>query len=223
MMGTVHRALVLFAASLLLGGCATIFSGTTDKLTFQANVPAVRLTIDGQYRGELPLEVEMSRNVASGQQFLARFERNGYQTQEFKLQREFNTVAILDVSSTIVSGGVDVLTGAFMKFSPRDYHVQMLPEGKNPASSEARRSADLVRFALVNFRSLQKDIARGGGEHLATLATMVGDEDPSLAPLVQAAALRGAPALVAAPSPHAFLERFDGLLVESPALRDHRM
>jgi hypothetical protein len=161
-------------AMLLLEGCATIFTGTTDTLRFDSNVPGVRLSIDGQYRGELPLTFDMSRNFIGGRQFMAKFEKPGYATQQFQLSREFNTVAILDISSTLVSGGIDVLTGALMRFSPTEYHVQMLEAGLDPRA--AMRSADMVRFALVNFRRLQNDIARGGGEYLETYAAMAGDE-----------------------------------------------
>src|SRR3954470_14972947 len=111
----------LAMAAALLSGCATIFTGTTDTLRFDSNVGGVRLTVDGRYEGELPLTIDMSRNFMGGKQFMAKFERQGYATQEFQLSREFNTVAILDISCTIISGGVDVLTGAMMRFSPHDY------------------------------------------------------------------------------------------------------
>ena len=39
-------ALPLVSALIQLNGCATIFTGTTDTLKFDANVPGVRLTID---------------------------------------------------------------------------------------------------------------------------------------------------------------------------------
>src|SRR6266849_3981305 len=80
-------ALPLVSALMQLDGCATIFTGTTDTLKFDAA---------------------------------------GYETQEFQLKREFNYVAILDVTSIPTSGGIDVLTGSLMKFSPNEYHVQML-------------------------------------------------------------------------------------------------
>jgi len=156
-------------------GCATIFTGTTDTMRFDANVTGVRLSVDGQYLGELPLKLDMSRSFVGGRQFLARFEKEGYTTQEFPLQREFNTVAILDISSTIVSGGIDVLTGALMRFSPKEYHVRMVPAVGSKA--EAERSVELFRFALFNFARLRKDIARGGGETLDTFARMAAGGD----------------------------------------------
>jgi hypothetical protein len=158
----------LLIAIPMLAGCATIFTGTTDTLRFEANVPGVRLSIDGQVYGELPLTFDMSRNFMGGKQFLARFEAPGYATQEFQLQREFNTVAILDVSSTIISGGVDVLTGSLMRFAPHEYHVQMVPAGR----TASRRQLDAIRFALSNYRRLQNDIARGGGEYLDALGSL---------------------------------------------------
>lgn len=215
--------LVLFAGTLLMGGCGTIFSGTKDNLTFDANVPGVKLSIDGRYRGELPLDLEMSRNFMGGQQFLARFEKEGFQTQEFKLDRTFNGLAILDISSPIISGGIDVATGALIRFSPKNYYVQMMPDGKSLASPEERRGTDRVRFALVNYSGLQKDIARGGGELLGTFAAVVGDGDASLALLVQEEMLRHSKALLAAPNAPTFVECFDRILAEHPTLSSRRM
>jgi len=206
----------------LLAGCATIFTGTTDPLRFDANVPGVRLTIDGQYQGELPLSLTMSRNFMGGRQFLARFEAPGYVTQEFTLQREFNAVAILDVSSTLTSGGIDLMTGALMKFSPLDYHVQMVPAGA-AGSLEERRRMDAWRFAVMNHHALQKDLARGGGENLEAFAGVVAGGDAAVARAVAAVALRAAPELLRAGTPHALVARFDAALEAEPALRDRRI
>jgi hypothetical protein len=211
--------LVLALASVVPSGCATIFTGTKDSLTFHANVPEVRLTIDGQYMGELPLRIDMSRNFVGGRQFVARFEREGYVVQEFQLQREFNPVAILDVTSIPTSGGVDVLTGSLMKFSPTDYHVQMLAEGASARASAFRDAAAFYAFALVNHRNVQKDLVRGGGEHLSSLAEARCASHTELIPLVENEALRNARSLVDAPGPHEFIERFERALAEGAVLR----
>src|SRR3954465_3225312 len=73
-----------FAAVVVLEGCATIFTGTQDTLHFDANVPGVRLTLDGMYQGELPLTLDISRNFVGGRRFAAKFEREGYVTQQFE-------------------------------------------------------------------------------------------------------------------------------------------
>ena len=178
---TVGPSALLLALALPLAGCATLFTGTVDRLSFTANVPGVRLSVDGMPKGELPLTVEMSRNFMGGQLFVARFERPGYRTQEFRLQREFNAVAILDVSSPLTSGGIDVLSGALMQFSPRDYHLELQPEGAGPPEEAALRRADVHRLALVGFGDLQRELARGEGEHLDALAWLASGGDPAAA------------------------------------------
>lgn len=216
------RRLAAGLAPLLLSGCATIFTGTTDVLSFQANVPKVRLSIDGQYKGELPLTFVMSRNFVGGQQFIARFEREGYVTQEFRLTRQLNAVAILDLTSIPTSGGIDVLTGALMKFSPTEYHVQMLPAGRSAGAPDFQRSVRATGYALVNHRAIQKDLARRGGEHLAAFAAALAGGEAEAAARIREASLRSAPLLLAATTPHDFLARVDGLLAGRPELRPFR-
>jgi hypothetical protein len=210
------------AAAFSLSGCATIFTGTTDDLTFDANVPDVRLSIDGEVQGELPRTLKMSRNFVGGRRFLAKFEKAGYATQEFELKREFNTVAILDVSSTLISGGVDVLTGSLMKFSPREYHVQMIEAGLSATSPEFRRSLDLYRFALTNYRDLQRDIARGGGDYLVAFAWLLCAGDAGAGRLVMEQSV-SRPALASTSSAHRFVHEFDSMLADNPALRGYRL
>jgi hypothetical protein len=211
------------AAAVLLEGCATIFTGTHDTLRFDANVPGVRLTIDGMYQGELPFTVDMSRNFVGGRRFLARFEKEGFVTQEFQLNRDFNAVSILDISSPLTSGGIDVLTGSIMKFSPRDYHVQMLEKSDSASSRAFRRSLELYRFALTNHARLQEDIARGGGSHLDTFAWLVGNGDERVARLVSAAILDHSAALLHVPTAPEFVREFDRMLAADATIGAYRL
>lgn len=210
--------LALALLPLLLGGCATLFTGTTDRLSFDADVPGVRLSVDGHYKGELPLSVEMPRGFIGGQQFIASFEKPGYRTQEFKLLRDFNVVAILDISSPLISGGVDILTGAMVRFSPTEYHLQMLPAGVDQGATTSLRRLERHRFALANHRELRRDMARGGGEYLAAYAGLLSGGDPERSRRLAAAACRAAPELLAAPTAPDFAERLDLRLQERLAL-----
>jgi hypothetical protein len=214
---------LLAVAALALGGCATIFTGTTDPLSFEANVPGVKLSVDGRYLGELPLKLPTSRNFMGGQQFIARFEKEGYVTQEFKLQREFNMVAILDISSPLTSGGIDILSGSLLKFSPTDYHVQMLQQGQAATSPEFRRATGVYRCALVNHRAIQKDLARGGGESLRAFAAAVSGGDVRLGDAVYVEALRNAAILAGAVSGQELVERTGAMLAASEDLRALRL
>lgn len=215
--------LPLVSALIQLNGCATLFTGTTDTLKFDANVPGVRLTVDGQYRGELPLTLTMSRNFMNGEQFKAKFEKAGYETQEFQLKREFNYVAILDVTSIPTSGGIDLLTGSLMKFSPTEYHVQMLQTGKSASSVDFERSKSLYRYALMNYHNVQRDISRGGGEYLASFASALSGRQGGADSAITERALRNAPVLLEASGAHDFIHRFNDMLASHPSLRVYRM
>ena len=89
----------MLLACALMAGCGTIFTGTTDDIKFTANIPNVRLTIDHQPKGVIPITVKQSRGFMNGESFTAKFEADGYETQEFQLKRNFNTVAVLDITS----------------------------------------------------------------------------------------------------------------------------
>jgi len=216
-------ALPLVLALIQLNGCATIFTGTTDSLKLNANVPGVRLTIDGEYKGELPLTLTLSRNFMNGQQFKAKFEAAGHETQEFQLKREFNYVAILDITSIPTSGGIDLLTGSLMKFSPDEYHVQMLKKGGNPGSAEFERSKRLYRYALMNYRKVQLDIIHGGGEYLESLASALSGTQGGADSVITEQAVRNAPVLLEASGAHDFIRRFNDMLASHPNLRVYQM
>ena len=205
----------------LLGGCATLFTGTTDELKFNANVPGVRLTIDGQYKGVLPQTVVQSRDFMHGQEFMVKLEAPGYETQEFQLKRAFNWVALLDITSVPTSGGIDYYTGSLMHFEPREYHIQMRKKGKG--SAEFEREKRLWSYALVNYRRLQMELARGGGEHLDSFASALSGTRGGADFLIAEQALRHASALLEASGPHDFIHRFNDMLAADPSLRVHQM
>jgi hypothetical protein len=220
----VHRLLLtplLVSAPMLLNGCATIFTGTSEEIKFSASVPGVRLTIDGQPKGTLPLTVTQSRDFMHGQEFKAKLEAPGYETQEFVLKRQFNWVAILDITSVPTSGGIDYYTGALMHFEPREYHVQMKKKGKG--SAEFEREKRLWRYALANYRKVQLDLLRGGGEYLDSFASALTGTRGGADSLVAEQARRGAPALLEASGAHDFVHRFNGILTSDPRLSAYQM
>lgn len=220
--GLAWRAAVVLTA-IGLPGCATILTGTSDELTFAANVPGVRLSIDGKDSGQLPLTVEVSRSFIGSQTFKAKFEAPGYETQEFRLERLFNGVALLDITSPVTSGGIDVLTGSLMKFSPVDYHVQMLAKGQSVQSTQFQRSAALYRFALTNFQGLRTDLARGGGEYLTAFTSLLGNGDRDAARRIEATSVRHGLYLVGAADPEVLVQRVNHMLADSPALDAYRL
>lgn len=161
-------ALLLFSA--LLSGCATIISGTSDKIFFSTNHDPVRVYIDGLNVGKTPLEVVVEKKAGKGR--LVRLEKTGYQTQEFNLKNKFDTVAILDVTSIVTSGGVDVLTGAIMEYSPKKYHIEMLEDDQLISINQSKQ-IKFASFVLTNSETIKENLATGNGEALNTLLLLV--------------------------------------------------
>jgi len=216
-----RRRLLLVALACTLGGCATLFTGTSEDIKFSANVPGVRLTIDGQPKGTLPVTVKQSKDFMHGQEFKVKLEAPGYVTQEFQLKRQFNWVALLDITSVPTSGGIDYYTGALMRFEPNEYHIQMEKRGKG--SAEYEREKRLWSYALVNYRRLQADLAKGGGEHLDSFASALSGMRGGVDAVIAERALRNAPVLLEAAGPHDFIHRFNGVLANDPTLQVYRM
>lgn len=161
-------------AILLSASCATIFTGTKDSITFTSNVGHVRVFMGGRLLGETPLTVDVKRQVGQGP--LVRFVKKGYRTQEFHLEHEFNMVSILDISSIVTSGGIDVLSGAIMKYSPDHYHVEMLANNQT-SLEELQNQIEFAEIVLLNADWVRADLANGGGEYyraIMSLATTRG-------------------------------------------------
>jgi len=101
---------LVIGSAVLLSACATIFTGTSEPLTFNSEMSPVKVFIDGQYKGDTPLTLEPNR-VVSSLRPVVRFEKDGYTPQEIPLEKSSNWIAISDITRLPLSGGVDWLTG----------------------------------------------------------------------------------------------------------------
>ena len=158
------------AITLLMTGCATLFTGTTDEINFTSNVDHVRVYVAGRLVGETPLKTVVKRQIGQGPQI--KFEKEGYETQEFFLEKEFNWVSILDVSAILTSGGIDVLTGAVLKYSRNSYHVEMLSTRSTSLDAHDRQ-IQFAKFVLLNADKIRADLAGDGGEYSRSLVSLV--------------------------------------------------
>ena len=160
----------LVIISVILAGCATIFSGTSDEISFSTNADPVRVYIDGLNVGYTPLKVAVEKKAGKGR--VVRFEKAGYKTQEFNLRNKFDAVAILDITSVITSGGIDVLTGAIMEYDPKQYHVEMLVNSEVILKDQSKQ-LQFASFVLTNADAIKENLAKGSGEALDTLLFLV--------------------------------------------------
>lgn len=81
--------------------------------------------IDGIERGETPTTVTVSRDALKDKKVT--LQKEGYEDETFRLQKEFATVAILNLGNFLF-WGIDVLTGALFKYRPTQYDQSMESE-----------------------------------------------------------------------------------------------
>ena len=110
------------ALGLALTGCATIFAGTSDTITFDSEPAGAMVVIDGVDRGRTPLTTTVTRDVNSRD---ITYRLEGYETRTFELGQEFEMIAILDLFCFPLCPVVDLLTGAVMEYDPSSYRLEL--------------------------------------------------------------------------------------------------
>lgn len=170
------KHLILMFVSAVLAGCATLISGTSNEIYFATNVDPVRVFIEGRFVGKTPLSIDVEKKTGKGP--LVRLEKAGYETQEFHLVNTFDMVAILDISSPLTSGGIDLISGALKEYQPREYHVELFKPDELTTKSKHEKM-EFVNFVLTNAPSLQESLAKGKGESLDALLLLVNKETSS--------------------------------------------
>jgi len=134
---SVTPALAALTAVFLLAGCATIFSGTSDDIRFQSEPSEATIVIDGVERGETPKTVTVSRDALNDKKVTLR--KEGYEDQVFRLQKDFATVAILNLGNFLF-WGVDLLTGALFKYRPTQYNQSLESESMGSLRFDLEKS-----------------------------------------------------------------------------------
>lgn len=157
----------LFIVSVLSSSCATLFSGTTDEVTFTSEPAGARVLVDGDEIGDTPLTYEVDRQTFRRSEVV--IQKTGYRSEKFPLKKTLDTIALLNCTS-LFSWGTDALTGAMMEYSPNKYFVELTPKGAR-ADTGHRRA---LQFVLLMQKELVRQLARREGEQLRTLAFLFG-------------------------------------------------
>lgn len=119
---TAATLFALLIAGTILPGCATIFTGTHDDVTFNSEPEGARVFIDGIERGRTPTTIGVSRSAFNDTEVTLRMD--GYEDRTFLLDKSFNAVSILNLFG-LLGWAVDFATGAVMKYDPKGYDITL--------------------------------------------------------------------------------------------------
>ena len=119
--------MIVFTA-FVFTSCATILSGTSDEITFNSDPGGASIMLDGLKLGKTPATVSIKRPGFGNKEITLKLD--GYEDRTFMLQKEFNTMAICNPGG-IPGWVIDILTGAVMKYSKKNYDLDLDPKAFN--------------------------------------------------------------------------------------------
>lgn len=130
--------LLILASSFFLSSCATLFSGTTDYVRLNSTPEGATVYINGIEACKTPCDAIIGRSIGNT---YAEFHLDGYKTKLIVLQKTFNPVSILNLTSP-VGWAIDLATGAVMKYDRRPYNIEL--EKQNSILSDVKPEKILI-------------------------------------------------------------------------------
>ncbi len=113
--------ILLAATMLFMTSCATILTGTNDRITFNSNPSGATIYIDGVEQCKTPCTMNVTRSIGDTD---VEFKLDGYETRLITLSKEFNVVSILNLGN-LLGWGIDAVSGAVMKYDRKVYDITL--------------------------------------------------------------------------------------------------
>lgn len=123
--------ILLVAMSVLFTACATILSGTSQDFYVDSTPQGASIEINGKKISQLtPTTVKLKKKTAASEfndknQYVFRFEKNGYQPRQEKLNAGVNGIAVVNVFLFAPLVLVDLASGAIWKY-PKYVSVNLI-------------------------------------------------------------------------------------------------
>jgi PEGA domain len=112
---------LLMASAMAMQSCATLLTGTSDRIAFNTTPPGALVIIDGIDQCRTPCTVKVKRAMDDKE---AEFKLDGYQTRVITLSKEFNTISVLNLGN-LLGWAIDAVTGAVFKYDKKSYDITL--------------------------------------------------------------------------------------------------
>lgn len=161
-------ALLLGVTVILSTGCASVVSGTDQKLTFNSEPEEATVTVSGRVLGKTPLTVPVDR----GSNQSITFEKEGYKTYTAQLSTTTNPWFFGNiVLGGLVGSTTDGVSGAIHEFSPDQYFITLKPD--TPTGLSTSRPRQIKEIIIAFSGEVRHELATGGGEKVDTLLRLL--------------------------------------------------
>jgi PEGA domain len=164
---------LLITPIMLALGCASIIEGRTQSITFNSEPSGAQIVINGVPMGVTPATITIKKSEYDNAN--VQFKKEGYQEQHASL----HTKVTGWFWGNVISGGLlgsatDAISGAMWEYSPDKYFVTMPPAKASIGEIARLGYENRVRiYILFSHEHLVSDLAKGGGEHLSSLCSLL--------------------------------------------------
>ena len=124
--------------SLLMTSCATIFTGTKDKITFNSTPAGATIYKDGVEQCKTPCTLKVKRSLSDTD---IEYKLDGYETRLITLDKEFNIVSVINLGN-LLGWGIDALSGAVMKYDKKVYDITLSKNNKTSMINPSKINID---------------------------------------------------------------------------------
>ena len=191
-MKTIANAALVAAASLALGGCATVINGTSQDVKFQSDPGGAQVKLTGGQSCTTPCEVSLKRRT----DLRADFSKTGYKPAYVLIQSKTGgAMAGNLLLGGIIGGAVDAANGASNHLSPSPVNVQLAAEGSTAEAMLIGDKGKKLSLAAHN-DEVRSDVAETIGVEAAGAVV----EAAAAAPVAAVVPVEAAPATVAVPA-----------------------
>jgi len=124
--------------SLLMTSCATVFTGTKDKITFNSTPAGATIYKDGVEQCKTPCTILVKRSLGNSE---IEYKLDGYETRLITLDKEFNVVSVINLGN-LLGWGIDALSGAVMKYDKKVYDITLSKNNKTSLINPSKINFD---------------------------------------------------------------------------------
>lgn len=163
---------LVILSTILLQGCSSIVSGTTQKISVNSNVKGAEVFLNGKPIGKTPV---INAVVKRQESHSLMIKKDGYKDHVQTLHTRFDNW----FWGNIILGGVvgsttDALSGTTHLLDPDSIYIELEEDGNSAKKTENKDgSAEIRSFVINSYTHLMKDIKMGSGEHLKSLLSMM--------------------------------------------------
>jgi hypothetical protein len=133
--------IVVSIVSLFMTSCATIFTGTKDRITFNSTPAGATIYKNGVEQCKTPCTLNVKRSLNDTD---IEYKLDGYETKLITLDKEFNVVSVINLGN-LLGWGIDALSGAIMKYDQKVYDITLSKNNKTSMINPSKINFDTKR------------------------------------------------------------------------------